>query len=594
MLPRCKTQKKKVFDTLVKSVKRTFDFPCSPCDKISAQRARQALQKKVAEPCEFPRADWCYDPLWLLKQRVRELVSGWGALLVSSRKAVGEMRVENESWVKSGYVPDQQGCLETERGRGGTLGTGPSECTYPDSTVRVGVAKTKGKFRVVTMQSARVKRILAPVHTALYDHISSFDWCVRGDVSREDFMKIFDDRRDGEEVISGDYVSATDNIYLESVWAIVEVLAEDPDLSEEERKVLLGSFSGLEWLWGSKELHPIRRGSMMGNLVSFPLLCILNKSCFDICSDIARGSGSQRRSRINGDDCLFAGNREFYALWRKVTASYGLVVNEEKTGISDGWADLNSQPFLVSKGLMPRPCLSFLRPRRLEPDCLLREVWMGIRCLSAPTRAWVFNVAMRQEIAIRDICVSDVPQRVLDGLLRKSWFRRALEVGPAPLISDGVKRTVPVVLSNPPVSRAYRFVTEASNRIQQECVAFWQGRKVVPFSEKINKPAYYQMLRDVPNLPTLWHKARSEPVWKFLWPRELLCFFERSFPHLLLSDEECLAEWIDDHPFLKVDVSLINHRPRPCAAPLLRAFMPRLWDLVPLLSVDGEVLLVSQ
>lgn len=443
-------------------------------------------------------------------------------------------------------------------GEGGTLGTHPSECDEDDSVVRVGVAKTKGKFRVVTMQSARVKRVLSPVHSALYDHISSFGWCVRGDVQKGDFESVFNDVREGEEIISGDYEAATNNIYLDAVNAIVEVLGEDPDLTEEERKVLIGSFTNLRWKSVAGKLHPIRRGSMMGNLVSFPLLCLLNKACFDIASDIQRGSGERRVGRFNGDDCLFAGNREFYQLWETVTGTYGLVVNRVKTGIDLNWADLNSQPYLRGRGLIPRPCLSFLRPFRKEPDGLLREVYMGIRSLKKSTQAWVFNVAMRHEISLREINVSDLPRRTVSYLLTKSWFRRALEIGPAPIICSGVERKVPVVVANPPRSEVYRFVTDTANRLQAENVAFWLGKKVCPARRIIDRRAFYLRTSSIPTKNSPWYKEKGAPKWQFVWPQELYSFMSLKFPHLLLSDEECHDEWIDDHPFLKTVTNIVN------------------------------------
>ncbi|QDB75003.1 MAG: RNA-dependent RNA polymerase [Epicoccum nigrum ourmia-like virus 1] len=600
-----KVQKRKKLESLIKSVKRFFDFPCKPCDEIAVEAARSKWRAQVAAPCTMPDTDWCFDPISLLKRRVRELVDGWGERLAKARDAglTWEREMdERRGW--SGYVPDQQGCLETERLFGGTLGTAPEDYCPLDNLVRGGVAKTKGKFRVVTMQSARVKETLRPVHNALYDHISSFGWCVRGDVSREDFDVVFADRRPGEEIISGDYEQATNLIYLEAVDAIVSVLAEDDRLTSEERKVMVGSFTDLKWVSESGATYPINRGSMMGNLISFPLLCLLNKACFDIASDICRGSGANRRGRFNGDDCLFAGNRQFYHCWRMVTGTFGLRVNEKKTGVSSDWAELNSQPCLrTKKGLNPRPVISFLRPFRKEPDGLVDEVYQGIRTLKKAVRAWVWNVAMRHEISMREINVSNLPSKTLQYLLSKKWFRRALDLGPAPVNSYGTERKVPMVVANPPRAAFYDAVTAAADKIQRETVNKWKGVRLhegpygAPARKEVDRRAFWKRDREVPSRESVWYKGKGERKWQFCWPAKLYEMFSENYPDELLSDAECMEDWIEDHPFLTTKCALVNLRPKPKYARL--NFAPKYTDkynvpyeTIPLLTIDGVILSV--
>lgn len=313
----------------------------------------------------------------------------------------------------------------------------------------------------------------------------------------------------------------------------------------------------------------------MGNLVSFPLLCLLNKACYDICCDIAFGSGVRRIGRFNGDDCMFAGDRRFFDLWREVTSSYGLVVNEEKTGVSKDWLELNSQPFSVRKGrLVAKPVLSFLRPFRKEPGDLLSEVLEGIKSFKAPTRAWVLNVAMRHEISLREISVSNIPASTLRFLLGKSWFRRALQLGPARVTTSGVSRSVPVTVANPPRAGLYRWVEEKAALLQRECVDRWIGVKVRPLRQEIDRRRY---LADYKNEPTrrlpfiLRHAPRK---WQFVWPTELLELVRVACPEALLRDEDCYSEWIDDHHFLTVRRGLVRVRPAPWVKRLRKCFGP--------------------
>jgi hypothetical protein len=432
------------------------------------------------------------------------------------------------------------------------------------------------------MQSARVKRVLTPVHNALYDHISSFGWCVRGDVTKEDFAAIYADRRHGEEMISGDYSSATDNIYSFAVECIVDVLSETPELTEEERNVLVGSFTNLRWVSRSGRQHPILRGSMMGNLVSFPLLCLLNKACYDICCDITFGPGSRRVGRFNGDDCAFAGTRKFLALWREVTGSYGLIVNEEKSGFDRYWLELNSQPYSCKRGyLVHKPVISFLRPFREEAGCLLTETLEGIKTFSARTRAYVLNVLMRHEISLREISFGNVSKKDLSFLLRKSWFRRALWLGPAPVVKSGSKRSVEVVVANPPVARLYRFVERCSAVLQKECVELWNGFEFPrdsghgPTTFTIDRRSHRALdiqSGPTPTFPFLYEKSVLK--WQFVWPAELYSWFSGRFPQYLLSDRACYKEWMDDHPFLVTTGGLSRVRPKLPYKNLYASFAP--------------------
>lgn len=322
---------------------------------------------------------------------------------------------------------------------------------------------------------------------------------------------------------------------------------------------------------------------MMGNLVSFPLLCLLNKACYDICCDVTFGSfAKDRKGRFNGDDCVFAGTLGFFDLWREVTGSFGLVVNEEKTGVSRTWGELNSQPFFSLCGLAPKPVISFLRPFRFEPDCLLAEVLEGIKTFKTSVQDWVLNVAMRHEISLRKISLASLSKRMLGKLLRRSWFRRALALGPAPIESTGVERTVDVVVGRPPASRFYRLVSEMSNDVQRDCVSHWEGKKVHPFESRLNKVAHRAATCSVktPPFPFLYAKGRT--MWRFVWPRPVLRFFERFCPEAILSENDCQSEWIDDHPFLTTACSIRRSSVAPAFRYLQSSFSSRFCQDYPL------------
>jgi len=485
---------------------------------------------------------------WLptLEVRVRQLISGWGRGLEGHRKE-GKVPVFGE------YVPDQQGCYEIPSSEGGTLACAPSSYSGLPNRVVLGVAKQKGKHRVVTMQSAEVKRVLTPVHNALYDYISSFGWCVRGDVQKEDFEAVIGDRREGEVFISGDYQAATDNIYLPAVNCIVRVISECPELTEVEREMLLRSFD--EVRYKPTRCHPgqgnlIKRGSMMGNLVSFPLLCLLNKACFDIACDIRDGGGEKRVGRFNGDDCLFNGDDEFFGTWTRIVETFGFVVNKEKTERSTRWLDLNSRTYdRVLHRFIGKPVLSFLRTNRHAPGSILKSIVDGIQTFRWSVQLMIVNDMCRHEIMIRGP-LSDVgclTPRWRQELLKRKWFRTACLVGPAPVLSTGVRRSMETVVGPVPDSRTYRFVLEKSAVLQRECVDLWLGKKVKPLKEKIDRVYYKSQKSSKPaGLQKIYQYDGTR--WAFVWPKELLVFFQEYFPERLRSCDSSM--WMTDNPLL--------------------------------------------
>jgi len=491
-----------------------------------------------------------------LRKAVRENISGWGRRLEAVRSAEWREPFLGE------YIPDQQGCYEVRSRDGGTLACGPSNYSGDWGAVRLGIAKTKGKFRTVTMQSAEVKRVLTPVHNALYDHITSFGWCVRGDVTHGDFETIGRDLRPGELYISGDYTAATDNIYLESVDVIVDEISKSPELTVEERSVLLGSFDNIRFKTNSclvGEHYPIKRGSMMGNLISFPILCLLNKCSWDIACDIRNECDRSRKGRFNGDDCIFCGDEAFFRTWKSVTSRYGFIVNEEKTGRSSRWLELNSQSYdNLNHRMVAKATLGFLRPARTEPGDLLAEV---VRSLVGFRRGNVLCVIvmLRHEIALRGVLgsVGCLTPWLRKQLIRKRWFRDSAVLGGAPILEKGVRRSVEVIIGPPPRERFYGIITSASARLQRENTNEWLGKEVRPLERLLDRTSWYRTRRSP---SSFFFRRRFEWAgwrWAFVWPKVLYeCW--QDFPIF----HDGTSTWCAEHPFLTIRPRIVcGNRP---------------------------------
>nr|WOZ03709.1 RNA-dependent RNA polymerase [Ustilaginoidea virens botourmiavirus virus 9] len=219
-----------------------------------------------------------------------------------------------------------------------------------------------GKSRSVTIADG-VQHLLGPLHRCLYDSVSGKDWLLRGEAKTgkfRDFVSV-----PGEVFVSGDYESATDYLPLEVAVVILEAARAEsssvPDVVWELAFDSLHAF--VEYPDGSR--HAMVRGQLMGNLLSFPLLCLQNYIAWRWCF---KGAWKSIPVRINGDDIVFRTSRARYQQWAGTVRQLGLRLSLGKTLVHGSVFSLNStffralrrgQPVLipvVRAAVLSRPC----------------------------------------------------------------------------------------------------------------------------------------------------------------------------------------------------------------------------------------------
>jgi hypothetical protein len=157
-----------------------------------------------------------------------------------------------------------------------------------------------GKHRIVSKSDIDMN-LLRPLHTAIYNRLSKFSWLLRGDAKASSFRKF--KRVDGEVFVSGDYESATDNLNLYVQKVILNRILSGCKQVPESIKDFARA-SQTPFLLGEGVCSTLKRGQLMGNLLSFPLLCIVNYLGFRYYT-----GQKDLPVRINGDDIVFRADR---------------------------------------------------------------------------------------------------------------------------------------------------------------------------------------------------------------------------------------------------------------------------------------------
>lgn len=200
---------------------------------------------------------------------------------------------------------------------------------------RVEAVLTGGKWRIISIPP-RVDNALRPLHKAIYSSLSRFPWLLRGDAKParfKDFTPVA-----GEVFVSGDYESATDNLNADLQVAIMaELLDRAVTVPLGIRDHALSIYRSVLSVDGVSLVQA--RGQLMGQLTSFPLLCLINYITF-------RYSIRRRVPvRINGDDIVFRATPDEFARWERNVVKGGLTLSKGKTLIHSRGFTLNSTPF---------------------------------------------------------------------------------------------------------------------------------------------------------------------------------------------------------------------------------------------------------
>lgn len=231
---------------------------------------------------------------------------------------------------------------------GFSSGDGVTKCltfpAYPPSEpLRVRVEPIPEPLKVRTITAGIGDTFcLKPLQRALWHALGDFpQYCLTHGTNRLDdaIKRIFDESDPGDVWISGDYTAATDSFSIEGSRALLEGILESIDHEPTKRWAMKEISAHLLVYPKSSGLKPVLQesGQLMGSLLSFPLLCLLND-----CT--AQMSGvKNHKYLINGDDILMRASPETYSLWKEQVKAFGLDLSPGKNYIHPVYGTVNSQ-----------------------------------------------------------------------------------------------------------------------------------------------------------------------------------------------------------------------------------------------------------
>lgn len=317
------------------AVRQCFIDSLSPIDELSFKTV-QKLEKSCCKVC-LPRFE---QKLNQWKEARFQPVAVDVEHLERFKRALKQNIEKGWDRRRAPFIPNGNATRRYTRKAGGNWNEEEfsGECRYE-------LVFSSGKPRVVTLYSAENTRRLAPLHYSLYDMLKRRGWLLVGEPTDQHVSRLT-----GAAFLSFDYSSATDNIKRAYVKVAVDVLEEQADHLSDEEIAALRVLSNL--IVDGEETFS---GQPMGSVMSFPLLCVINKTVVDLAlaamldrKEISFKEWASHPLLVNGDDLLTREVRATTDLRGEVVrqgSQVGLVVNQEKTMVSERDGEINSTYF---------------------------------------------------------------------------------------------------------------------------------------------------------------------------------------------------------------------------------------------------------
>lgn len=237
------------------------------------------------------------------------------------------------------------------------------------------------KARTITKPGALAYHGLGKIQKSLwrglYDHPQGFFDLIGEPLQREHILRLTQNWAVGKKFVSGDYSGATDNLHKDISQTIMQhmlqrYVANDtkayykamesminstldydhmvlPKMSIDIKKLLQRVDPDFEWI------VPQENGQLMGNVLSFPILCLANYLVYHYTLEQYHGRYFTLQEvkeefpvLINGDDIAFVAYPDFYEHWMRNVRAVGFEPSLGKNHFSDKLVQLNSITYRIA------------------------------------------------------------------------------------------------------------------------------------------------------------------------------------------------------------------------------------------------------
>lgn len=211
------------------------------------------------------------------------------------------------------------------------------------------------KVRIISKGPARLQTKFRPLQKFLWQRLQAFQ-CFEltgTPITGEYMTKALGQLHGEQKYLSGDYKAATNNLRRWCSEAVCEQVGVSLGLDSSEMNDFLKLMTRhtIQDPDNIEGLVDQQTGQLMGSVVSFPILCIVNAALTRFAYENTDMKGhecplSDLPGAFNGDDIALRCSHECRQAWAQVTSSGGLSESMGKTYFSCNFVNMNSACFI--------------------------------------------------------------------------------------------------------------------------------------------------------------------------------------------------------------------------------------------------------
>jgi len=207
------------------------------------------------------------------------------------------------------------------------------------------------KVRVITKGPPLLYTALKPIQKFLWNRLRKYH-CFRliGQKVSDGYVNSAVGLCENDEVyLSVDYTDATNELYSFCSDAVIRALYNIGVVDENLYELMLSAMTR-HLIDSGSEVKPQTRGQLMGSIISFPILCIINAAILRFAHEKSLGRSfnlDQVPMAINGDDAILRSKPQIHDYWQLAASRCGLSPSVGKVYISSKFLNINSRSFVL-------------------------------------------------------------------------------------------------------------------------------------------------------------------------------------------------------------------------------------------------------